>query len=208
MIVRKNVTSSFIAVMLTLVAMIAGSGRAHAQGIGVAVTGGPNWPQFSLDPDTFNIDNRPGWQVGVALGGNRTGVFGIQTEVNYQRLRAAVNQLTGDRGHADIDYIQIPVLARLNLGTHSKNIFAIYAIVGPSFDIKVNETFSDINPPPPDDSFETLDIGLLFGAGVEITRLIIEGRYEIGLKQLNKNFQETSELKVNTFTLLFGLRFF
>ena len=57
------------------------------------------------------------------------------------------------------------------------------------------------------DGFEGTDVSLLFGGGFEVARIIIEGRYEKGLRRINKNFSELIEIKKQSFTILFGVRF-
>jgi len=196
--------------LFALTVLICASAGAAAQGIGVAIKGGPVYPDFRITEPiaSVDVDNRVGWQAGIALGGNRPGLFGGQVEVNYMVKRAAVTDPLGGTGRVKLDYIQVPVLARLNLGTKSKNIFAIYFIGGPTFDMKVHQDTSGFLVPPPDDSFKNFDMSIMAGGGVEITRLIIEGRYAWGLLQVNNNFESAAELKVNTFALLFGLRFY
>jgi hypothetical protein len=51
------------------------------------------------------------------------------------------------------------------------------------------------------------DVGVVIGAGVEITRLILEARYEWGFLAINKQFADIEEIKTRTFTLLVGIRF-
>ena len=52
-----------------------------------------------------------------------------------------------------------------------------------------------------------MDVSLLFGGGFEVLRIIIEGRYEKGLRRINKTFSDFVEIKKQSFTILFGLRF-
>jgi hypothetical protein len=47
----------------------------------------------------------------------------------------------------------------------------------------------------------------MFGAGIEAGRVIFEGRYTRGFKQINNRFQETAELKSHSFAVLVGVRF-
>ena len=100
-----------------------------------------------------------------------------------------------------IDYLQVPVLLRLNAGTDA---FAFYGIAGPAVSLKLGDEVQGVTL---DDGFEGADVGLVFGGGVEITRIIIEGRYEKGFRRINDNFFDTTEIKSQSFTILFGVRF-
>ena len=195
---------SLIVASLFLV-LFAAAGTASAQGIGVGVKGGVVFPDFSSDD--FDIDNRTGWQFGLFFGGNRTGIVGVQAEINYLRKSAESTAVSGYE--ADLDYLQIPVLLKLHTPASSASKFQFYGIVGPSFDIKLRETLaggslvvSDL-----DDAFNTFDIGVIFGAGIEAGRVIFEGRYSRGFRQINDKFQETAELKSHSFAVLVGVRF-
>jgi len=94
-------------------------------------------------------------------------------EARYQDIAELASDLEPfcPTARARVDYIQGPVLARLNIGTKSKNGIAIYGIAGPSFDGKIHES---ITAPvaTPNDAFQDYNISLLFGGGLEVTRLV------------------------------------
>jgi hypothetical protein len=182
---------------LAAIVALGTAGTAAAQGIGIGVKGGLVYPDFSTDFEDYK--NRVGWQAGLWIGGNRDGIVGVMGEFNFLRKRAETNQ-----GEVDLSYIQIPVLLRLNTPSTSKNGFQAYGIVGPSFDVKVGESLEGINLI---DEFEGMDIGLMFGGGFEIARIIVEGRYTRGMRQVNESFNDVADLKTHSFAVLFGIRF-
>ena len=55
--------------------------------------------------------------------------------------------------------------------------------------------------------FEGTDVSLAFGGGFEVAHIIIEGRYEKGFRRINKTFSGLDEIKKQSFTILFGVRF-
>ena len=185
--------------ILTGVIALGAAAPANAQGVGVGFKIGPTFADFNTD--ALDIDNRTGWHAGLFIGGNRDGVFGWQTEINWLRRRGETT-LLGDQFH--LDYIQVPIFLRLNIGTESRNGFAVYGIAGPAFEVKIAD---EINGVTIDDSFEGTDMGLVLGAGLEITRLILEGRYEWGFRRINKTFSDADEIKTRSFTVLVGIRF-
>ncbi len=170
----------------------------HDHGVGVTFKIGPTFADFNSD--ALNIDHRTGWHAGISLGGNRSGVIGWQAEFNWLRRRA-VTQFDQD---FHIDYLQVPVFLRINVGTKSRQGFAVYALAGPAFEWKIAD---EVNGVTIDDSFEGTDIGLVGGVGVEITRLILEGRYEWGFRRINKSFSSVDDIKTRSFTVLVGVRF-
>lgn len=178
-------------------------GAALAQGVGVGLKGGIVYPQFTHDIEDLELDNRAGWQAGIFFGGNREGVVGIQGELNWLRKRTTVD-FFGDDLDVDVDYLQIPVLLRLHSPAQSAQSFQFYGIVGPTFDIKLREQFADALTI--DEGFEGVDIGIMFGAGVEAGRILFEGRYSRGLRNVNKSFDDVSEIKTHSFALLLGVR--
>jgi hypothetical protein len=203
---RKFVSSWIVIPFVAIAVVFSAAVRAEAQGIGVK--GGVLFPDFRAA--NIDLNNKTGWQAGLFFGGNRPGIFGFQIEVNYLRQETDLNGLPPNNSSATIqlDYIQVPLLLRMNIGTKSKNKFAIYGIAGPSIDAKVRERITAGGQTTSDaDVFLDYNISLLFGGGVEISRIIIEGRYAVGLKVLDDNDQFAPDLKVNSFAVLAGIRF-
>ncbi len=177
--------------------LIAGSASvAAAQGVGIKF--GPTFADFNSD--ALDFDTRTGWHGGLFIGGNRDGVLGVQTEINW--IRKNVEQpLAGD---IRIDYLQIPVLLRVNIGGSSANAFRVFAVGGAGVNIKIGDEVDGVTV---DDRFEGVDVPLLVGGGIEVARIIVEGRYEKGFRRLNKVFSDFTEIKGQAFTILFGVRF-
>jgi len=181
---------------LAVLAFIASSSPAAAQGAGIKF--GPTFDTFSSD--ALDFDNRTGIHAGLFVGGSRDNVVGFQTEFNWLRK----NTETEAGQQIRIDYFQIPLLLRLNAGSSSANGFAAYGIFGPAVELKIADEIQGITL---DDGFEGADVSLVFGGGIEVARIIVEARYEKGLRRINNNFSDFTEIKKQAFTILFGLRF-
>jgi hypothetical protein len=181
---------------LAVLAFIASSSPAAAQGAGIKF--GPTFATFSSD--ALDFDNRTGIHAGLFVGGSRDRVVGLQTEFNWLRK----NTETEAGQEIRIDYFQVPVLLRLNAGSGSANGFAVYGIAGPAIELKIADDIQGITL---DDGFEGADVSLVFGGGIEVVRIIVEARYEKGLRRINNNFSDFTEIKKQAFTILFGLRF-
>lgn len=169
------------------------SNNPRHEGIGIGVKGGFLFNDFSSAKQDF--DSNIGTMVGFFFGGNRPGVVGVMGELMYAKK--------GSEG-VDLHYLEIPILLRVNAGSNSLSGVNVYGIGGPVFDIKLSEP-DILNV---DDVYEGFDIGVVVGAGVEITRFIVEGRYNWGLRNIVKGDLGTSqEIKTRSFAVLFGFRF-
>jgi hypothetical protein len=181
---------------LLVLAITVSVAPAAAQGAGIKV--GPTFAKFSSD--ALDFKTRTGVHAGLFVGGSRDKVLGLQTEFNWLRKNAE----TEPGQQIRIDYLQIPLLLRLNAGSSSTNGIAAYGIVGPAIELKIAD---DIEGFTLDDGFEGADVSVLFGGGIEFARIIVEGRYEKGLRRVNNTFSDLADIKKQSFTILFGLRF-
>jgi hypothetical protein len=185
---------------LVLVTLLAASRPAYADGVGVGAKIGPLFPSVSSDNIT-NFKNRTGWMGGIWFGGNRAGTVGVEGEIMYAKKNVP-DSLGRD---TDLHYLEIPILLRVNVGSSNRERVAGYVIAGPAFDVKLK---AELNGVDIGSQYEGLDIGVIGGVGVEITRFLIEGRYNWGLRNVvNGNLATTTEIKTRTFALLFGVRF-
>ena len=105
-----------------------------------------------------------------------------------------------------IDYFEIPLLLRINIGSNSLNGVNIYGVAGPSFDIRLKAKLNTGESLT--DQTAGADIGFAAGAGIEITRFLIEGRYTRGLRNIATNELELGgKLNAHTVAIFFGIRF-
>jgi hypothetical protein len=174
-----------------------GGGSRHG-GVGVGVKGGFLYTSFSAA--NANYKNDSGWIAGLFFGGNRPGVLGLMGEVMYAKKSAKSGAVP-----VDLYYLEIPILLRLNAGTNSLNGVNFYGIAGPAFDIRLQAKVDGINFK---DNYESLDIGAIAGGGIEITRFLIEARYNWGLRNVLKaSGGGVTEIKTRSFAAMVGIRF-
>jgi len=188
-----------LAVLAALIALTVPT-LAEAQGVGVGLKGGYLYSSFDLEGVSDVIDNSNGWMAGIFFGGNRPGTVGVMGEVN---LLAKSGESEDGMDTATIYYLQVPLLLRINGGSRSRSGVSVYGIAGPAVDLKIGEDLGNISDT---DEFESVDIGLVLGAGVELARFIIEGRYEKGLRNIYSD-ADGVEVKTQTFAILVGVRF-
>jgi hypothetical protein len=179
------------------------AGNAHAQdhaGVGVGIKAGVAFPAFNGTNVKDAFDGRTGFQGGLFLGGSRGHVMSPMVEFNV------VNKKSSYFGSpTNLWYLDIPVLLRVGGGSMGHNGVNVYGIVGPAFDIKVGDNLNDVANI--NDAWEGFDIGIVGGAGIEITRFIVEARGNWGLRNVNKNLTGLNDIKTRTFSVLFGFRF-
>ena len=117
--------------------------------------------------------------AGLFFGGNRPGTVGFMGEINVMAKRSEAGTES-----ATIYYVQVPALLRINIGSSSTTRGVIgYGIVGPAVDVKVGEDLGDITDT---DEIESVDLSLVAGVGVEVSRFIIEARGTWGLRNVAK----------------------
>jgi hypothetical protein len=205
MFLRIN-ASLVLGVLVGGLAMFVASAPASAQGIGVGIKGGLVFSKFTTE--VLKPDSRVGWQAGLFFGGGRESFVGVQTELNWLRKETDYHLAGTASGNVTLDYVQVPVLLRLNAATRSKNGFALYVMGGPSFEGKIHASVTGFgNPSISATDFQNFDVGLMFGGGIELSRFIIEGRYSKGLLQVDKNLQAIADIRINHFAALIGIRF-
>lgn len=187
--------------LLGVLAILVMAQPAQAQGVGFGIKGGPIYTKFSSE--VVDFESRTGFQGGIFVGGNRNGVFGGQLEILYAKKSTETERL-GLK--TDAYFIQLPLLLRLNIGSSNRNGFIAYAIGGPSFDINLKAEQNDLDIK---DNYESFDVGLVGGGGIEIARIILEGRYSWGLRNvLDATIdREFTDIKSNSFSVLVGFRF-
>src|SRR5262245_24143987 len=170
------------------------------EGVGIGIKIGPLFNKFTSDIVTLNFQGKTGLMGGIFFGGNRTGVVGVMGELMY-----AKKSTTTAEGDLDLYYLEIPILLRINIGSNSLNGVLVYGLAGPVFDINLK---SKLNGVEVGSRFSDFDTGIILGGGIEITRFIIEGRYNWGLLNiLEIKLASASNVKTQSFALLFGVRF-
>jgi hypothetical protein len=181
-----------------------GGGGPRAEGIGIGAKVGPIFTSYSAASCDSCFNTNTGLEGGIWFGGNRGGRIGVMGEVLYAKKKQEVSgSLTGS---TSLQYLEIPILTRINIGSRSRNGISIYGLVGPVFDINLKASIGDTDVKS---NYESLDLGILGGVGIEITRFLVEGRFNHGFRNVLKsdNAAAFGDIKTNSFAVLFGLRF-
>ena len=116
-----------------------------------------------------------------------------------------------ERAEFRLTYLDLAPLARATL-THLRR-GDLYALAGPSFGLLLNATeveFEDDERKVEnvDDLFTTLDLGLTVGLGLDLGRLVFEGRCRFGFTDVSTvPPRVSSEIRNRAITFLGGFRF-
>jgi Outer membrane protein beta-barrel domain len=196
-------TSSFLTAGMVQQAPPPGGGGAPASGAGIGLKLGPLFTSYTAASCDGCFNTNTGFEGGIWFGGNRGGRVGVMGEVLYAKKKQEGSDLTGS---TSLQYLEIPILARINIGSRSRNGISIYGLVGPVFDINLKASIGDRDVKS---NYESLDFGLLGGVGIEITRFLVEGRFNQGLRNVLKsdNAAAFGDIKTRSFAVLFGFRF-
>ena len=185
-----------------VIALLVSAGTATAQ-TSFGVKAGLNLANLSIDEaeDTFEPENRTGFVAGVFVTIRGGGIFAFQPEVLVSNQGAKFSDTVGS-GSAKIDYLQVPLLARI--GPSNVGI-----VVGPSIGYRINAKLSGGGLTEDEDfsdQIERMDVGLVAGVTGDIGRLVLDGRYTWGLTNIEKEATaDKTRNRVISFTV--GLRF-
>ncbi len=181
--------------------------RASAQ---LTLRGGVNLTTF-VGGDAGDVESRKGLNLGAAIPLFHVGPVAIVPEIYYAQ-KGAESPAVGvfDPFEFRLDYIEVPVLARFNLGGRS---IRPYLQAGPSFawqldcaiSLQSAGSGSDDCGESINDELKDYDQGIVFGGGIDfglagIGALNLDARFERGLARITDN----ADLKNQAFTLMLG----
>jgi Outer membrane protein beta-barrel domain len=173
------------------------SGHPH-EGFGVGVKIGPLFSTLSGGNVTYS--NRTGLIGGLWFGGNRGGIVGVMGEVLYAKKNGGSAAQT-----VDLYYLEIPILLRVNIGSSSVNGANFYVLAGPAADVLLKGKQGNLDVKS---NYSGLDIGVKFGAGFEIMRLLVELQENIGLRSvLSGTGVNDTKIHSRAFAIMVGVRF-
>ncbi|HET7696265.1 MAG TPA: porin family protein [Vicinamibacterales bacterium] len=109
-----------------------------------------------------------------------------------------------------VDYLEVPMLARVSRRGNGRTGF--YVAGGPYVAVRLRArtrtTFGDTTEEVDvSDAVERLDFGISAGGGFEWGRAVFDGRYSLGLKDIDKDRTDDAELRTRTITVTAGFRF-
>lgn len=170
------------------------------------IRGGANFAQFNNTD--INDNARTGLMLGAYLNlAIPNTPISIQPEVLYTQKGAEIKSGVGTSGKVKLNYIEVPVLAKFRYQTYGAVTPSVY--FGPAINLNVTakgenpgslgNTSSDL-----DDFTNTMNLSVVVGAGVDISRFNVGVRYNAGL---TKAF-ESGDAKNGVFSVVAGINLF
>ncbi|RZJ80675.1 MAG: PorT family protein [Flavobacterium sp.] len=165
--------------------------------------GGLNLSKFST-ANTFSSDNQAGYYAGIWT---RIGAAGIhlQPELYISGKNTTLKNDAGVENKVKFTSLDVPVLLGTKIGAAG---VGLRLNTGPvfSFIISEDQSLGQATAAAFNGEFKNQAIAWQFGSGLDVGKLGIDLRYELGLSKLNSsNFSST---KLNLFTLGLAYKLF
>ncbi|WP_316840332.1 porin family protein [Pedobacter gandavensis] len=166
--------------------------------------GGVNLTKFSTE-GTLKSDNRAGYYGGIWA---RIGAAGIhlQPEMYVSGKNTTLKADNGFENKVDFTSLDIPVLVGTKIGAAG---IGLRLNTGPvvSFVLSKDQSISDAAGQAFKGSFKDQNFAWQFGAGLDVSKLGIDLRYEQGLSKIGKD-EYSGAKKLGLFTLGLAYRLF
>ncbi|MBL7846370.1 MAG: PorT family protein [Cyclobacteriaceae bacterium] len=169
----------------------AGMGTAFAQAsVSLGIKGGLNFANVNTTSVGAAYNSRTGYHAGAFVNIKLT-KLAIQPEVIY-----SVQGADAASGNVELGYVNIPILLKFYL------IGGLNLQAGPQFGFLTSATSggTDIKS-----LLESSDTSVALGAGFDISKFVIDARYNLGLSDVDK---ATTEAKNQVFQLSVGFKLF
>jgi opacity protein-like surface antigen len=192
-------TGALVALGLALVAS-----PGYAQSITGGAKVGVNFAKVTGAGTEGTPDQKAGLVVGGFVEAAVTPQFSVQPEFLYS-MKGAKDSSSSPEIKLNADVVEIPVLAKFKFATKSQA--HPFVLGGPGFAFvtkaKITDGTNEIDLKD-QDLVETFDTSFIIGGGVDISNILIEARYDWGLRDLDKT---TDVAKDRTFSVLVGYSF-
>lgn len=178
-----------IILCLSLVLFAAGSLSAGVLDFGIK--GGVNFANIHGEDVGDEGDWKNGFAGGIFLDWGITPLFAIQTELLYVQDGSKEKFLESD-WHLKFNYLQVPVLAMIDLPVGGPLIPVLYAgpyisfLLDSKLTVEVDGNSATVSLK---DYTKSYDTGFVFGAALDFglgpVKMTIEGRYNLGLTEID-----------------------
>ncbi|MCH8019850.1 PorT family protein, partial [candidate division KSB1 bacterium] len=200
--------SILVGALFTLIAVL----PATAQ-VNFGVIGGLNLANLSVDPDAgVDISNRTAFGIGGILSFGVGETLALQLEPMF--LQKGAKLKLSDQGFTleaeiKVSYIEVPAMLKFAFGSGDTKP---YVMAGPTvgwvLSAKVKD---DMEEQDIKDDVKNIDFGLAFGGGVSLpmgnNTVFVEGRYSLGLSDINDDSSDDTEIKTKGIQIMAGITF-
>ena len=196
---------------IVVVCLLAGVSIASAQGtVQGGILGGPGWSTVTVKTtgEFPDFSTRTGMMVGAFIVTPSRHGIGLEPEalVTVKGAKAAQD---GIESSIRLTSLEFPVLLRF--ASSAPRTTAWHGLFGPTFGFplsarRLTEVSGSTQDEDLSDQTEGFELGLTAGAGVDIGRVRIDGRYTWGLTHLNNDTTGDTSFKSRMFTVAAGVR--
>lgn len=192
-------------------ALLASSAANAAEAIYGGFKGGVNIANQSADPsDSELADSRTGMAIGGYVGIPVNPMFAVQPEAFFT-MKGDQGEAGGISGSNKLNYIEVPVLARMNFMTDATAHPSLYA--GPSVGLNISakaETDDGTTTDEVDvkDSVNPIDFGMVVGGGIAFPvgkaqrNVGLDLRYTMGLTNINDVEGSSTDISNGVITIM------
>ena len=195
-------------ILLTLMAIALLSSFSFAQKVNKGIKGGLNYANvgnFDQLPEIEDITSLASWHAGVFLG-IKAAIITVQGDILYSVQGTNYTDDLGEEHKLENAYINIPVVVKLHF-IPKLNVQAGLQY-GVLFSSKIDgQTDSQIGLTPVEEYFKGGDWAIPVGVGLDISRLMIELRYNIGVADINNISLDETKLSNGVFQASLGIKF-
>ncbi|WP_457288325.1 porin family protein [Pedobacter sp. UYP24] len=168
----------------------------------MGIKAGTNLSKLSTD-NTFSSDNRAGYYVGVWT---RIGAAGIhlQPELYLSGKNTTLKDANGLENKVKFTSLDLPILVGTKIGAAG---VGLRLNTGPvvSFILSDDQSLGQAAGNAFSGNFKGQNFAWQFGAGVDISKLGFDVRYEQGLSKIGENGYNNTKLKLFTIGLAYRL---
>jgi hypothetical protein len=164
------------------------------------------------DIEFLDLEHKLGFAVGGLVNIPLSPMVSLQPELLYVTKGADVEFFGEDVGYIALNYLEVPVLLRVDVPVAGS--VAPFIVAGPAlgFVVSAKAVDNDGDTENIKDDVEALDLGFILGGGLGIPLssgglLEIEARYEHGLSNIDDDPNADVELKNRAFFILGAYRF-
>jgi Outer membrane protein beta-barrel domain len=160
----------------------------------VGAFAGVNFAKFGGD-DVGSVQTRTGIQVGAFAAIPLGRLLSVVPAVTYSQEGTDVNAGGGITGTFKLDYIEVPLLLKLGAPLQGSPTLRPYVVLGPAVGFEVGckvaarsgSQSAEVNCDDATVGLQTKSVqaGLHFGAGLDISQFSIGLRYQLGLTSID-----------------------
>lgn len=195
--------------VLASLVMIGAAAPAAAQAFAIGLKGGVEIATQHMTgvAGGASLDNRVGIVGGVFVTLPLISRLDLEVDGLYA-MKGAKLTSQGIDSTLQIDYFEVPVLAKYRLGGGHQ----FYVAAGPSTGVRLRARSRTrfggaIEELDVADQVESLDYGIAMGAGLTIKSIVIDGRYTLGRRDIDKDKTDSSRTFNRALALTAGVRF-